>query len=397
MRLITGGRYNCALILSRTVCVAIAALSMVLIDQPVRASIIRGYDVGDIAVGTVAHQVPAINNLGKVSFLGGGGVQMWDGSTVVQLPTPGVTGFKLNTAINDSGVVAFMTGLAVYTTRAGGSLVTVANGSSLPAGTIVNSPAINNAGSVAFTGGAYGFTSGTIYLYQWSGSGNPTQLGSLGTYDLSEMTPRPSINSSGTIVITGRNIGGQKTGVYLASSAGLSPVITSNTFGNAFGDAAINANGVMAVSKATLSGTDQLLVGTGPLSVYSDSTGPFSTFRDETGYSEGNVSINTSGNLAFLAYTKPYNGFASGGIFTGADPTNSAVVRAGDPLDGSTISELDFGPFGMNDNGQITFWAKLADGRTGIYLANPTPEPGMLGGVATLLFMLVRPRRHPSR
>jgi hypothetical protein len=346
---------------------------------PARAAIIRNYNVGDIAIGTVAHQVPAINNLGQISFLGGGGVSVWNGSAVVQLPAPGVTGFKANTAINDSGVVAFTNGLAEYTTSAGGSLVTVASPASLPPGTIVSSPSINNAGTVVFTGGTYPFgTTGAISLFRGS-----TSIASIGNYDLGEISPRPSINTAGAIVITGRAIGGQRTGVYFATDSGLTPITTSNSFGDAFGDAAINARGAIAVAHSPLTGTKQLLVGaTAPPPVYADSTGSFATFQDETGYSDGNVSLNATGDLAFLAYTKPYNGFASGGIFTGTDPAQDAIVRAGDPLDGSTIAQLDFGPFGLNDAGQVTFWAKLADGRTGVYLATPVPEPSGTAAVA---------------
>ena len=355
------------------------------------------YVISTVAVGNVPHQVPAINNLGQVSFIGGGGVvSVWDGTSVSAVPTGGLGGFTDNTAINDAGVVAFTNRSGIYTSSVGGTLATVADRTTLPAGTIFDSPAINDAGTVAFTAGVYPFgITGAITLYRWSGSGAPTSLGALGTYDLGEQKPRPAINDAGTIAITGRGIGGARSGVYLASDSGLTPVATSTGFSTDFGDASLNASGQLVVSYASLSGPAQLLTGTAaPLQVYgSSATSPFATFQDETGYSNGHASINDAGQIAFLGYVKPYNGSASGGIFTGLDTVRDRVVMAGDPLAGSTIKQLDFGPFGLNNSGQIAFWAALNDGRTGIFVVTAVPEPTSTALLATGLLTLAAARR----
>jgi hypothetical protein len=361
------------------------------------AAAVATYNISDVSLDTVPHQVPAINNSGQVSFIGKGAVNVWNGTTISRVAVGAVTGFKANTAINDSGKVAFTNGSGIYLSSVGGSLVTIADRTTLPAQTIFESPSLNNAGTVAFTGGVYGFSTGTIKLYEGSGSGTAAELATLGSYDLGESKPRPAINSSGTIAITGRGIGGAKAGVYLTTGGALTPVATASGSGTNitdFGDASINSSGVLTVSHAPLFGAAQLLTGTGsPLSVYSDSTGPFATFQDETGYSDGNNSINSSGTIAFLAYVKPYNGFASGGIFNGLDLAANKIVRAGDPLDGSTIKELDFGPFGQNDQGQVAFWALLNDGRSGIFMASPLPEPSSLMLVGIGLVTILRRNR----
>ena len=65
------------------------------------------------------------------------------------------------------------------------------------------------------------------------------------------------------------------------------------------------------------------------------------------------------------------------GIFTGPDPDRDAVVRVGDLLNGSTVIGTGLG--GINDAGQVAFWAILADGSSGIFRADPlVPEPAAL-------------------
>lgn len=61
---------------------------------------------------------------------------------------------------------------------------------------------------------------------------------------------------------------------------------------------------------------------------------------------------------------------------------------SGDALDGSTLIALNFFEEGFNDSGQVVFHASFADGRQGIYRADPqaVPEPGtvvlLLAGMA---------------
>jgi hypothetical protein len=121
---------------------------------------------------------------------------------------------------------------------------------------------------------------------------------------------------------------------------------------------AVNDHGQVAASS-----THAIQVGAGPLSTIADTLGPYGSFRE--------VSINDGGEVAF------YASLAAGGagIFTGADSIADKVIATGDPLLGSTVSEIAFGRRGLNDNGQIAFWARLANGQQGIFVATPVPEP----------------------
>ena len=69
------------------------------------------------------------------------------------------------------------------------------------------------------------------------------------------------------------------------------------------------------------------------------------------------------------------------------------VIAVGDALLGSTVTDVDFANQGFNDANQIAFLATLADGRGGIYVASPVPEPGMGSLTSSALAMLIRPRR----
>jgi hypothetical protein len=95
--------------------------------------------------------------------------------------------------------------------------------------------------------------------------------------------------------------------------------------------------------------------------------------------------INNAGGIAFAGSVG-----GVGGIYTGTNPLTDAVVRFGDSLFGSTVTELSFGSDGLNDLGQVGFYYKLANGRSGMAIATPVPEPGSLalavvGAVAACL------------
>jgi hypothetical protein len=82
--------------------------------------------------------------------------------------------------------------------------------------------------------------------------------------------------------------------------------------------------------------------------------------------------INNFGNVVFAA-----NLTAGGqGIFNGPNATTNKVIRTGDTLSGSTVTSVALATGALNDLGQIAFVAALADGRQGVYVAIPVPEPG---------------------
>ena len=123
--------------------------------------------------------------------------------------------------------------------------------------------------------------------------------------------------------------------------------------------------------------------------------------------------IDGDGNVAFWARTAETflydfgNDFADffpiEGIFTGPDLSADRVIGTGDPLFGSTVALTrptnSLRPINtwldMNDSGQIAFRYQLADGRRGIAVATPLPEPGsalLLAAGAVVLMKRTRRR-----
>ncbi|MFO0948717.1 MAG: hypothetical protein U1D30_22800 [Planctomycetota bacterium] len=105
----------------------------------------------------------------------------------------------------------------------------------------------------------------------------------------------------------------------------------------------------------------------------------------------GSVAINNKGDYAFAALLD--SGIS--GIFTGTDPVLDKVIGIGDALDGSTVTHIAFQGSGFNDRGQIAFYADLANGRQGVYIAS-VPEAGslvMLGAASAAALTLSARRR----
>ncbi|ODS30298.1 MAG: PEP-CTERM motif protein [Candidatus Scalindua rubra] len=298
-------------------------------------------------------------------------------------------------SINDSGTVAFWAdldagGSGIFTGN-GGSLTTIADTSGSLSG-FNGTPSINDSGTVAFwaalDAGGEGIVTGdggsTTVLYDTSGSING--------FDQVD----PSINDSGLVAfqvdISGgdegiyRGNGGPITVIAVRSSTveGISPSI--NNFGT------VSFKGLGGFSPGWPS--DGIFTSSGgPLTTIADANGPFFF----SGSSSNNTSINDSGMVAFWAWLDT----GGHGIFTGPDDVVDKVIRTGDTLFGSTVTSLLFSRRGLNDFGQLAFYAELADGTSGIFRADPQteriPEPAtiaLLGiGLASLAGGYVRRRR----
>ena len=79
------------------------------------------------------------------------------------------------------------------------------------------------------------------------------------------------------------------------------------------------------------------------------------------------ISINDAGAVAFRAGNS-----ASEGLYTGRPGSiNEKVISSGDPLDGSQFVSGLVWHESLNDGGQVAFFAFLADGRRGVYRADP--------------------------
>jgi hypothetical protein len=80
------------------------------------------------------------------------------------------------------------------------------------------------------------------------------------------------------------------------------------------------------------------------------------------------------------------------GIYSGSDIVEDLIVGIGSQLDGSTVVDFRFGRNGLNDHGDVTFFANLADGRQGVYVAH-IPTPAGLSILMTGLVISTRRRR----
>ncbi len=164
-----------------------------------------------------------------------------------------------------------------------------------------------------------------------------------------------ALNNSGTVTFLA-NGGPSGTGIYSGSGGPLTTVISS---GNVYQLPDINDAGTVALTEQFLG----LVTGNGgPLTQVAAGYGP---------------AINDLGHIAFLGFSNS----SVPGIYLTDGVSQSLVVQQGDPLDGSTIQQFIYSYASINNHDQIAFSAYLADGREGIWVANPVPEPAS----ATLL------------
>lgn len=342
---------------------------------------------------------PALNNLGVIGtwaqtdagpqgfyrFTSGGA------ATTIVDNSGTYTGFSTSAnfsvrraSINNSGQVAFHafngTRFGIYSGSGTGpsSVTTIADtttlvpGQSSPFAGLGNSPSINGSGLVAFTGGG-GSVQGTFTgnggaLTTVAQSGGSTTSGTI--FGVGEYA---SINASGTVAFRGTTPEGVDFHrIWLSGAAPLPTVFTpvGTSFANGFGggNPTLNASGNVAFHAFLDSGQTGIFRGNGgtPTTIV-DSTGPFASFGMDP-------SINASDFVVFVG-TLDAGGY---GIYNGPNPSTNKIVGLGDPLFGSTVTALNIGPYALNDLGQVAFFYTLADGRNGIAIANPVPEPSSI-------------------
>ncbi len=261
--------------------------------------------------------------------------------------------------INDFGEVAFFgeltaggSGIFVYS---GGSITTIAETGGTYASFQPYGTSINNAGAVGFAADLQGGGDGVF-----TGDGTTVTTIADTTGPFSSIPYSPIINELGRVVfIASLDAGGS--GIFTSDGGPVTTIadttgpLQSFTAGNY-----INDSGLVAFRATMDSGEEGVFTGNGgALTTIADTTGPFSVLRD--------LAANNEGVVAIYAYLD-----AGGtGVFTGSDPVADKVIASGDPLDGSTVSSVQFHGYGINDNGQVAFTATLADGRKGVFIATP--------------------------
>ena len=235
----------------------------------------------------------------------------------------------------------------------------------------VGIPSLNAEGTVAFhagldTGG------GKIFDGLYAGRGGPITTIADTSGPISGFAGFPSLNAGGVVAFFARlDAGGE--GIFTGNGGPPNLIAdTSGPFSGLGGVPSINAGGTVAFfAGLEVGGAGIFTSSGGPITPIADTSGPLEGFSPV-------ASINAGGTVAFLA------SLDAGGvsILTGAHPSADRVIRSGNVLDGSTVVGLTFFREGLSENGSLAFRAVLADGREGIYRADPVvqevPEPGTL-------------------
>jgi len=104
--------------------------------------------------------------------------------------------------------------------------------------------------------------------------------------------------------------------------------------------------------------------------VIADSAGQFADFTQVAAALDSSASIHVAFHASLDA--------GGSAIYAGEFGDEAEVIAVGDALDGSTVVDLALGRQPLGSGIDLTFWARLADGTTGIYSA--TPGGGSTGG-----------------
>lgn len=252
-------------------------------------------------------------------------------------------------SINDLDEIGYLTGGSPtrLVKNSNGVVTTLAAADTMPslAGGITYLPSLSNAGSAVFQ--SHG---PSIYI---GPAGTPVYNGA----DLSTATTA-SMNDSHTVAFVAFRTSGGTWGIYLNGGV---PLIESG----AIVDGAmlsinvvrpvINSSGQVAFVGATM-GSPKVFTTSDGASVHVVGTNPIDR-----------IAINDAGTVA---YRKGSGG--KSGIFSGRPGLiDQKVITQDDPIDGSTLHNAFLWEEALNAHGQIAFLAHLADGRVGVYRADP--------------------------
>ena len=339
---------------------------------------------------------PAINDAGQVAF------KATDASTNVQgifrgsggplTPIADNSG-SLNfigrlPSINNAGDVAFaatVTGSNEQIYRgSGGSLTTIAATTGSPKFFAFNT-FLNNVGSVAFQAELDNADQGLFH-----GNGGPvTTVFLTSTGPFNQSFGSPAINDAGQIAFeAGRDVGNRGIFRFEPGSGQFTPIVTdTGTFSTPDDRPSMNAAGRVAFQSLIDGGTGEgiFLGDGGPIATFADSSGPFQFFA--------RPSLNDAGQIAFSATLDDNRE----GLFDGPDAAADLVLAAGQTFDGGVIEGILVDREGLNNGGEIAFLVGFAGGRAAIYRAMPIPEPAATSAIALLSLPLLAVRRRGRR
>ncbi|MEQ9481164.1 DUF7453 family protein [Coleofasciculus sp. F4-SAH-05] len=343
---------------------------------------------------------PAINNQGTVAFKATLDLDQYpfpsqprdslfrdviftgDGQSLKRI-TQGMGTFEFKD-INDSNTVAFSTQTSsprapvyVLSTTNGGVLTTISVDNStvgLGADTF-GDVAVNNAGNVVFRDINVVFRDIFFDIVTSDGVNRTTIADDSGLFR--NFGEGLAINNQGTVAFKAFLYAGVS-GIFTVNGDLTTPIADTHfdPFSN-FGTLSLNDADTLAFAASLDNGTEGIFTSNGgSFTTIADTSGGFSSFSGLVNA----ATINNNGTVAFGAQldTGEY------GIFTGSDPVSDKVITIGDPLFGSTVTSLGFSNQGFNDAGQVAFLAQLADGSSGIFLADPDPNAVVLDWGGTL-------------
>jgi hypothetical protein len=231
-----------------------------------------------------------------------------------------------------------------------------------------------------------------------------------------------AVNSSGAVVLVA--LSGSNQEVWVGDGGPQTLLRSANTGLAGNGYAAINAAGVVAVYERNASLTEeaiQVLAGGAAVEIASRASGHrfmsipsisdsgFVAFASEHSDGTGGVYLTGNGMFGSVVGGPGFRAFSvavndagevayhrvsgTSGIYVGADPLTGKVIAAGDPLFGSTVSFVELGNHGLNNNGELAFYARMNDGRSVAVLAQPVPEPASAALFAAIAMAALNRRR----
>ena len=284
--------------------------------------------------------------------------------------------------INASGAVAFLANSTerrpgvydgVYVAPAGGAAALVA-GPEVPNLEIIDGAAIGDDGTVAY----FDEQPADRFEYRISavaagggGGGSPTVVaagdgtGGAASGELADVFLNfLAVDAAGRVVYSATR--GDGTGALFARRPGAAAEVLVEAGGAAGFPAQphVNAAGAVAFLGS---------VGDARAVFVRDPDGAVRTIATGAGAFNAlaGVSINAAGSVAFKALLDPVGAAAPAeGVYTGGDPVGDKVVQTGDPLFGSTVTDVGFTD-GLSDAGEVAFTYALADGRSGVAVARP--------------------------
>jgi hypothetical protein len=291
--------------------------------------------------------------------------------------------------INDSGAVAFYghptTGNAgIFRSDGNGTPITTINAIGGVYSSIYTPISMNNAGVVIF-GAERTDNAGIRGIYAGSGGAITPVVESTSGLDTKPGSTMPNINNAGTVAFNA-NLFTPSEAIYTRTAAGVvAPIAAvSGPYKSAMDNhPSISDNGTVTFLSTLDDNSQGLFMGNGgPVTTIGTTAGPYSGFI--------NSAINSSDQFVFFAGVDTSQG-GGRGLFTGPNPATDKIIRTGDALFGSTLTDMEFF-HGLNDNGDVAFKYILANGQQGIALAT-VPEPASLSLLGLMLIAARRARK----